>query len=508
MNTNKPLFRSDWVALAALLIVALWLRAPFVSAGLPFFYQEDEAHHFNRVVNMVKSGSWDPRYFHKPSLHFYLRMPVVAVSFLYSVKKGYLRKLEEIQTKDTYGVGDYAFTVSHQSIVKWNRAFSLCLSLLIIVLVYFLARRVTGAAGVSIPFAAALPVAVSPDLTEFSAFIGVDTLMSLFCVASVLSALIVVSSFSMRGLIFCGIISGLAVSSKYNALPVMLIPLSVVVSAGRVNYINAATALLSPVAGFFLGSPFILSSLPLFLNQFGYEIWHYGIAGHEGHSAEPGFPQFLFYLNWLGKSAFGWGSLVLSIAGIFILIAARDAKSKIFLLFPLLFGWLMCMQRANFERNMHAIVPFLGVFASAALYAIAGRVRLDDALKVKLVVLIALLCMVQPLLRALDLRAEAMNAPESRRGFETYVKELSRTGGTVAVSGQLQMPPAIYALPRVRKVDQTAQNEDYSKADRLAVAGPYQAPPPFALERIFPGEPGPQRVVSNPLIEVYAKKGD
>ena len=62
--------------------IAAWLRFPFINSGMPYFYDEDEAHHHNRVVNMVKRGEFNPNYFLKPSLHFYLRMPVVAVSFL------------------------------------------------------------------------------------------------------------------------------------------------------------------------------------------------------------------------------------------------------------------------------------------------------------------------------------------------------------------------------------------------------------------------------------------
>ena len=79
------------LSLFFLLFLAVWVRAPYVSKDLPYFYNEDEAHHFNRVVNMVKSGSFDPEYFHKPSLNFYLRMPVVAASFLWEVSKGRIR---------------------------------------------------------------------------------------------------------------------------------------------------------------------------------------------------------------------------------------------------------------------------------------------------------------------------------------------------------------------------------------------------------------------------------
>ena len=505
MSETESISGRDRVAVAVLLLVALWLRFPFVGAGLPYFYDEDEAHHFNRVVNMVKTGSWNPQYFHKPSLHFYLRMPVVAASFLWSVKKGYLRKVEEIRTRDTFGVGDYAFTASHEGIVRWNRAFSLSLSLLLVMTVYFLARRILKSQGnPALSFAAALPAVFSPDLVRYSAFIGVDILMALLCAAAVLSAYCVYSSYSLRGVFFCGLIAGLAVSSKYNALPIVLMPAAVVFAAGQVNCRSLTAAFAGPAAGFLAGSPFILVSLPLFLNQFAYEIWHYGVEGHAGHMAEPGLHQLLFYLRWLGSSALGWGFLVLAAAGIVGLISARQRSSGIALVFPLCFGLLMCMQKANFERNMLVIVPFLGIFAAVGISALISRFR-PASRSTFLIIGPALLCSVQPFIHALEMRRQVLDLPESRRTLESVLEEYSVRGLSIAVAGQLQMPPRIYSLPGVVRVDQNRLDTDVrTKFDVLAAEGPFQFPSPVLKD--IPGEPGPQRVRKNPHIMIFSTR--
>ena len=75
----------------ALLVGAFYLRFPTINQGMPYFYDEDEAHHFNRTMNMAKSGDYNPHYFHKPSLHFYLRMPVVFGAYLWAKQHGYLK---------------------------------------------------------------------------------------------------------------------------------------------------------------------------------------------------------------------------------------------------------------------------------------------------------------------------------------------------------------------------------------------------------------------------------
>ena len=67
---------------------------------MPYFYQEDEGHHFNRLVEMVKNGDFNPHYFNKPSLHFYLRMPAIAGSFLWSARANEIESIQDIVTRD------------------------------------------------------------------------------------------------------------------------------------------------------------------------------------------------------------------------------------------------------------------------------------------------------------------------------------------------------------------------------------------------------------------------
>src|SRR5687768_6937474 len=109
----RSLGRFGWQLLAVALLIGLLFRAPFVGTGLPYFYDEDEAHHFNRTVEMVKSGDFNPRYFLKPSLHFYLRVPVTAAAFLWNVRHEHLRSVQEIRTRSAYGLAGYSFTASH-----------------------------------------------------------------------------------------------------------------------------------------------------------------------------------------------------------------------------------------------------------------------------------------------------------------------------------------------------------------------------------------------------------
>lgn len=275
--------------LAAVLLAALWLRLPQVTAGLPYFKSEDEAHHFNRLVEMVQDGRFNPRYFNKPSLHFYLRMPVVAASFVWSVKEGELRSIKEIRTRRTDGSRGYATTASHPRIVIWNRAFTLALSLLAVYLAFLLARELTGSAAAGL--GAAWVPACSPALVNDAGKIGVDTPMVFMCLLAMLLAVRLHGRFSLGALAVAGLVAGLAFSTKYNAIPILILPLLVCVLEGHRRASALTVALLTPVAGFLLGTPFALVELPAFLDDMASEAWHYGTAGHAMATGTPGWPQ-------------------------------------------------------------------------------------------------------------------------------------------------------------------------------------------------------------------------
>ena len=362
------------LSLLTLLVIAICLRFPFIAKDAPYFYNEDEAHHFNRVVDMVKTGSFDPNYFHKPSFHFYLRMPVVAASFLWQVSKGNVRSLDEITTHSKSGVAGYAFSASHPGILKWNRALSVLFSVLSVLLVFLIGKTLE-LSPVSC-FFAALFSAISPALISESAVVGVDGIVVFLCLLSVLFALLSVQSRDgTKGLFLSAIVAGLAVSTKYNALPIILVPAAAALF-GMSGIGGAITAIVLSLASFFAGSPFIFKHLPLFLDQFAYEIWHYKIAGHEGNSAEPGIAQLIFYSRWFVDSAVGWVVAVLAAFGVLLVFTNRKNHAAIVLvLFPVLYFYLMVNQRAHFTRNVLVLIPFISLFAVVSAEKLFARYK-------------------------------------------------------------------------------------------------------------------------------------
>lgn len=502
------------IILTLLCVLALFFRWPFVGAGLPFFYDEDEGHHFNRVVNMVKQGEFDPNYFHKPSLHFYLRMPAVAAGFLWNVRQGHIKSVQEIRTRDRYGLAGYAFTASHPGIVKSVRMISLLLSLALIVLTFLVCLEFSSSHLLSA--VTALSLVLNPELVRYSATIGVDVLMATMCMTAVFLSLRYLRLGTLKLLLLASLFAGLAVSSKYNALPIVCVPLVAVLGRRDVQVSHLLTVAAVVAGGFLLGTPFALSSLPLFLDQLAYEIYHYGVAGHVGHSAEPGFAQAWFYLQWLMREGVGVLFCFAGLIGGLWLVMQRNAKAVALLVFPLLFSCLMISQRTNFTRNMVALVPFVLLFAVLVGGALLSKIKQQQYRTVFLVLLLAL-ALLQPTALTMEARAKARKIDDSRIELTEWLKGIQESHLATVVVGELQLPPELYKLSGIEVVgikDLNLAKLYQAGADRLVVPGWYspelQESGLVEVERLFPGDIEKKRIVANPAMDVlrFKKFGD
>ena len=488
-----------------ILLLALWLRAPFVYAGLPYISDEDEAHHHNRVVNMVKQGEFNPRYFHKPSLHFYLRMPIISAAFLWSVRAQEIQKTAEIVSSDPFGVAGYSFSAYPERILIWDRGFSVALSLVSIALVFLIALELEAKALTA--KMCALIAAVSPAAVSGSATVGVDIVMTCACLATGLAALRTLRTFSLKGLCLVAAFAGLAISSKYNALPIVVVPLLVAVFGAERRFTAVFIAAVCALLGFLAGSPYILSSLPLFLDQFAYEIWHYGVAGHVGHQAEPGLAQARFYLAWLAHNAIGWFGMIVLLA-----LAARFAKitkaAATILAFPLLYFILMITQRANFTRNMMVMIPYCALAIGFGLDFIAQRSfhSLRSA-KHNWVLSFGAIVLAVPLAwQSISLRNQISLVPESRIEAAKWLESQS---GDSALAGQLQFAWQAFSTPHFERIDMSKSSiaQLYQNGySRVALPKGAFSPAQLdgaVLEQSFPGNTWPQRIVTNPAIDVF-----
>lgn len=484
-------------------LISLWAWWPAVQGGLPYFYNEDEAHHFNRTVNMVKRGDFNPHYFLKPSLHFYLRMPLVATSFIWEVRQGRARTLDDIVTADPHGIGGYALSASHPTMVKASRLLSVAAMLGALGCALWVISLAANAALMPL-LAASVVWLLSPALLVESPVVGVDPFMTWWAGLALAAGVTFVYRPSLGKLALTVIAAGAAVSTKYNALPIILIPLVAALvgkapSGKRWQFV--ALGVVGPWVAFLAGSPFILAEIPLFLNHLAYEVWHYGVAGHDGHMGEPGFAQALFYLRWWDEQGVGVGGLVLALVGFVGLLWSNFRIFCVVAVFPVVYFVLMCSQKANFERNMLVLTPWVVVAIGLGVAYLARWKKVGRGL--------VLLCLTvvtwQQSGRFLAARGAYATQVESRIEFRSWFKssEWQVESEDVAVAAQLRFENTILDLPGVAVV------EDLNPLALRQVGFSWvvlQAPISsdyWELVKSFPGISSKERITRNPALYVY-----
>lgn len=488
--------------LACALLIAVALRGPLVAAHSRYFYHEDDAHHFNRTVEMAQRGELHPHYFNKPALHFYLRMPVVYASSAWMRLAGEAPGIQAIETRDPQGLAGYAFTASHPTVLAWNRAFSVIMSLGLVLVTFIIATML------EVPpvaaACAALLVAVSPEALVNSDIIGVDVPMALLCLAATaLGIRALREPYARRWLLACGVSAGLAGATKYNAAPVALVPLAVALYRDR-SIAGLLLAVAGPALGYAVGAPYSFLAFGEFWQGLSYEVWHYA-TGHEGHSATPGIQQALFYLSWLASDGIGAVAAALAVVGVVSMCARRSPALVVFLSFPAAYAALMVAQRTNFTRNMVAILPYAAVAAAYAIERLSRRLPAPHARSWALLVGSAA-ALALPALASLRITSSELSQPESREVLAAWLESRSRDGD-VAIDGSLQIPPYFQREAGVQVVDLGRSSParlvqrgfsvivlPQDVAQRVAL--------PFKVELSVPGNPVDKHAPRNPALSI------
>ncbi len=495
------------VAAFVLGLASFLLSLPLVEAHSKYFYHEDDAHHFNRTIEMAQRRDLNPHYFNKPALHFYLRLPVVYASVAYERLRGRMDSIKEIRTRDPYGLAGYAFSASHPHVLRATRLVSVIWSCFLPILAFLALRHLT--MPVWIATTAGVMTALSPEVVRNSYVVGVDTLMALMCLCTSVFALHSLRSFSLQRLAACALLAGLACAAKYNAGPVCIVPLMLWWLCDQSKR-GAMIALLVPIAGFLLGAPFSLLSFSEFWGGLSYEAWHYAVAGHEGNSGERGLPQALFYTRWLVSDGIGLCGSLLALIGAYNLFAHHRRAFILLASFPLAYASLMVLQKTHFTRNMLVVVPYVAIAAGAGVQALYEWFKRPSYRLAGVVLVIS--CALYPLWTATSRAvAQAMAMTDSRDQIVAWLSNSRPAQSDVAIAGTLQLPIQTFLISGV-----DAFNPEKNSLARLIQSGYSYFVVPTDLQALdaelteivqsIPGNPAPQRVPINPALSILKVK--
>ena len=393
---TKPLPRKpgdekcrQWFAVCLIIVLGFYLRIVYLTYGLPYVPNGDEAINFNVLNGMVQNGDFNPGFFRYPSLLFNLNLPgQYALDHL----------VGPISNVDVQAIG--TGFLDHEAALILARATGVFLGVGTVCLVIWAVCRVTGSPWGGV--LGGLLLAISPLSIRYASYFTPDVTATFFVTSSVVASMMIVRNPSLFWYVLAGGFGGLAASTKYNAgaVVIAIVIASFVVSGKSRRNLSGICVSASIATIVFLGvSPFLILDFSSAWSGFIFELNHYR-TGHPGAEGD----SFIQNLSWMHQQT-GWTFLVI--------IPALFSGTHQKVVLPV-FGFLLCYfallsnQNVRFERNILPLLPsyflLVAIGGSCAVHKISKLFGRESYLRVyvPLVGLAVLFLFRSPLSMTLD----------------------------------------------------------------------------------------------------------
>ena len=480
--------RPSRVGLAAVLVAAAVLRFWALGHGIGYAPGVDEPEILDRAVNMMKSGSLNPRFFDYPSLYIYLQMIVAILRFVIGAMGGAWSSLEQ--------AGPEAFYF-------WGRALTALFGVATVLLVFNIgirwgARHALLAAGL---------LAVLPSHVRQSHYILTDVPLTFFVTLTLLLSLRAHEKPVVRSFAWAGVGAGLAAATKYNGAAALIMPLIACWMTRSAQPSRLTCALTSIVAcgiAYLLCAPYTLLDLPGFLNGFAY------LASLYRHSAPLSEPAWLLYLKHL-RGFFGWPALLLmawglGLGAVRMVRGPGHVRWMLLIVFPVVYYLQLSGQRIVYGRYLLPILPALCVMTANAVVSgvsLLRRYEIPRAPRTALIAALTIAALLPPALRAIAFDRMISRQDTAAQAYE-WIRANVPQGSYVAIETRgLVLPHGAYRSTSFAKLifnpssrsprelrDYLHDGYDYiiasSQAYGRALCEPQKAPDEYAAyRRIF-----------------------
>ena len=468
--------RASTMNLLLVLGVAALLRFWSLGHGIPFSIGVDEPEIVARVVAMMKTGDFNPRFFDYPGFIFYMHLLVAVARFMLGALAGQWTSLDQVGQTDFFlwarGLsalfGTCTVFVLYQAGLRWG------------------ARHALLGAGL---------LAVMPMHVRESHYALTDVPATFFVTLTFLLSLIAHEKATLRAFVWAGVAAGLAIGSKYNAGVVLLLPVitAVMTLEASPSRLRCLLGVLAGACGaFLLVAPYTVADLPGFLNGFAHLVGYYQ---PRPASAESGW---IIYLKHL-RLTMAWPASLLLVAGL-VLGVVRAVKGPgrlrwtLLVTMPVVYYAMIGGKSLIFGRYLLPLLPFVCLLTAIAVVSGVSLLRRFDIPRLPRRVLIAALtvaAVLPPLLNAIafDRRISQTGTPEiAWKWIRAHVPSGSRV---LIEKYDLRLPEHRYRVEHVvRLTDRTY--EDYVRNGHEYM---------IATSQVFgPAFEAPQR-----LPELYAK---
>jgi 4-amino-4-deoxy-L-arabinose transferase-like glycosyltransferase len=355
--------------------VALLVRLPGTSFGMPYLWHPDEPQLVNRAIRILQTGVLDPGFFAYPNLNIYLHAVWEALGYLRLAGREEVPPVESIATQFSSGV---YHVVGMPALWEHARKLTALQGALAAGLTFLAGRRLFGN---TVGFVAGVLLALTPHHVQQSTFATVDVPASTALAALLAASALVITRGRHRDYLLAALALGWVVSCKYNAVTAFVLPLLAwyfgPAERRTVGAVWIAATL--PIAALVLAatSPYSLIHPWQFLGDVGFEVHHYRILGQRAgtpYSVEPGLEHASRIVSFVVLEGMPIWSL-LAVVGARLAWRRLPAAAVLLVAYPVAFTLFMSGMRSFYHRNLVSIEPALCVLAALAMVEGAAFVR-------------------------------------------------------------------------------------------------------------------------------------
>ena len=416
------MYRGAALFTGIVLLVALLVRWPIASHDVEHYIGPDEGEVVENVLEMVKTGDFDPRHPGYPGLHFYLqRIPV-----------------------------ELRLLVDGRSVAEIPRAE-----------LYLGARRITLAAGVAtaaVVFAcgllflspwgaglAAALTALSPLAFRESAVVNPDLMLGLFAALALLAALRLQESPAPRRYLLAGIAVGLATAVKYTgAFGVVPYAMAAMLAhePGRSRR-WALAGLGAALAAFAIASPYTFVNLLESAR---------GLERHVGYYRASHMNAALEVLGSLATRGVGLVGALLAVFGAAAALWTREPRRLVVLAYPAVYLLVFAFFDRAYPRHAVPLLPAAALLTASLVSRIGGRARWA----------LALVVLAGPAFGSLDLWKRTGRPSPADRALAWALSEIPEGSRVLQDQWTPQLDPERFRVYRLRVEEQVfAGNFDW-----------------------------------------------
>lgn len=457
------------------------LRFWAIDYGLPGLYHPDETPILNRALTFAK-GDPNPHNFLYPTLHLYLLFAWEGLFFVAGWATGLFESLQAFQAQ---------FFVDPSSHFVAGRALTAVLGTLTLVAVYRIARRLhSPGAGM----AAAIFLAVAPFAVRDAHYVKLDVPAGfMIALAHVALARLVVDGEAagrMGPWLLAGLFGGLSLSTQYYVAPVIATFVAVAAYHGhRTGQWTPAFRLLvcaglAFIAGFFAGTPFILTELDVTARDIA-EVRQVNFE----RALDTGGPLSSLwpYIVMLATDALGWPVFVLALAGAAFTLLGHWGRGLVLVTFPLVY-LVFISNTVPMSRYLACVVPLIATAAGIGVMEICTRMRSRRGLSRALIAagLVALAALPGLLL---SIRSNQFFSQDDTRGqAKAFIEQHLPAGSTILIQPQsAPLHMSRQALIDALRLHLGDESRASVKFQYQLAASPYPSP---AYRLVFLGDGG------------------